>query len=179
MWAFSPEDVPNWEKVQKPASVHVWGGISVRGTTRLVAIKGSMNAAQYTKILRAAYFPVKRCLFPRQACWLVQDNATLHKSRQLQQLLTDKTARFILPSDWPAKSPDLNPMVLACAAAVCYTHFLSRRTSSPAFQAMAVVDASAAPPLCEPSSCFAPPSAPNPWRTCCDWLTPVNARVFL
>lgn len=93
--------------------VHVWGAIGWRGPAPLIRIRGTLNAVQcQAQILqgiadigqRYAGFGRKRG--PR--AWIFQqDNARPHTAQSTQQFLA---ARNIEVLDWPANSPDLNPI---------------------------------------------------------------------
>ncbi|KAL0147127.1 hypothetical protein M9458_057651 [Cirrhinus mrigala] len=78
-------------------SVMVWGGISLEDRTALhVLARGSLTAIRYRdEILRPPGFLLK------------QDNARPHVAGVCQQFLQDKG---IDAMDWPARSPDLNPI---------------------------------------------------------------------
>ena len=52
-------------KPKHPAKVHVWGGISKRGTTAIIIFTGIMNATRHTDILDAALVPFIEGHYPR------------------------------------------------------------------------------------------------------------------
>ena len=47
-----------------PIKIHVWAGISMRGTTRLILFDGIMDAELYVRILEKALLPSARKLYP-------------------------------------------------------------------------------------------------------------------
>ena len=47
-----------------PPKIHVWGGISTRGTTKVVMFSGIMNATSYTDILSAELVPFLEEVYP-------------------------------------------------------------------------------------------------------------------
>ena len=67
-------------KPKHPAKVHVWGGISKRGATNIVAFQANMTATQYTQILGAAFVPFATSVSP-EGHRLYQDNGPKHTSR--------------------------------------------------------------------------------------------------
>ncbi|KAI3356009.1 hypothetical protein L3Q82_017280 [Scortum barcoo] len=85
----------------------VWGGISLGGRTALhVLARGSLTAIRYRdEILRPLVRPYAGAVGP--GFLLMQDNARPHVAGVCQQFLQDEG---IDAMDWPARSPDLNPI---------------------------------------------------------------------
>ena len=88
-------------------SVMVWGGISLGGRTALhVLARGSLTAIRYRdEILRPLVRPYAGAVGP--GFLLMQDNARPHVAGVCQQFLQEEG---IDAMDWPARSPDLNPI---------------------------------------------------------------------
>uniref|UniRef100_A0A8C7DIH5 Transposase n=1 Tax=Oncorhynchus kisutch TaxID=8019 RepID=A0A8C7DIH5_ONCKI len=88
-------------------SVMVWGGISLGGRTALhVLARGSLTAIRYRdEILRPLVRPYAGAVGP--GFLLMQDNARPHVAGVCQQFLQEEG---IDSMDWPARSPDLNPI---------------------------------------------------------------------
>ena len=87
-------------------SVMVCGGISLTGKTRLVIINGNLNAQRYRDdILQPAAIPYLRNLGPNSI--LQDDNARPHRARIITAYLQNQRVQRM---DWPACSPDLNPI---------------------------------------------------------------------
>ena len=86
--------------------VHIWGGISARGATRIVMFTGIMNAQRYTQILDKGLIPFLRKYFP-DGHRLQQDNDPKHNSNYEKKYFEDKNINW-----WktPPESPDLNPI---------------------------------------------------------------------
>ncbi len=59
--------------VQKPASLMVWGCISVYGMGSLYVLEGTMNAERYIKALKQHMLPSRRRLFHGRPCVFQQD----------------------------------------------------------------------------------------------------------
>ncbi|KAI3370992.1 hypothetical protein L3Q82_023645, partial [Scortum barcoo] len=111
-------------------SVMVWDGISLGGRTALhVLARGSLTAIRYRdEILRPLVRPYAGAVGP--GFLLMQDNARPHVAGVCQQFLQDEG---IDAMDWPARSPDLNPIeahlghhVLAPSTNATLHHRLSR-----------------------------------------------------
>ncbi|CDQ68666.1 unnamed protein product [Oncorhynchus mykiss] len=85
----------------------VWGGISLGGRTALhVLARGSLTAIRYRdEILRPLVRPYASVIGP--GFLLMQDNARPHVAGVCQQFLQEEG---IDAMDWPARSPDLNPI---------------------------------------------------------------------
>ena len=70
-----------------PTKVHVWAGISYRGSTRICIFDGIMNADLYVQILEECLFPFLQGIYPDSRHFM-QDNDPKHTSRRAQQLFT-------------------------------------------------------------------------------------------
>lgn len=94
------------QRPKHPAKVHIWGGISMRGATRLVMFTGTMNAVKYGQILETGLVPFIRTCFPDGAR-LQQDNDPKHSSKYIGRLFKFHNVYW-----WktPPESPDLNPI---------------------------------------------------------------------
>uniref|UniRef100_A0A674C2N9 Transposase Tc1-like domain-containing protein n=1 Tax=Salmo trutta TaxID=8032 RepID=A0A674C2N9_SALTR len=88
-------------------SVMVWGGISLGGRTALhVLARGSLTAIRYRdEILRPLVRPYAGAVGP--GFLLMQDKARPHVAGVCQQFLQEEG---IDAMEWPARSPDLNPI---------------------------------------------------------------------
>lgn len=94
---------------QGGGSVMVWGGICSDGRTSLVVLPTSLNGPRYRQLLQEHLLPwAEELLGPRETAWKLQDdNAAPHRSRVVQDFLDQSGVRRI---EWPARSPDLNPI---------------------------------------------------------------------
>lgn len=92
-------------------SCMVWAGISVDSKTEIVFVPsggrgGGLTAERYiTGIRRGHVVPYAASIGDNFT--LMHDNARCHTSRQAQQFLNEANIATI---DWPARSPDLNPI---------------------------------------------------------------------
>lgn len=103
-WCF-PGDKPLPRRSGRWApKLHVWGMIGLGVKELVILPKGSLNAAKY----------IRRCLpriLPyhyRAEVWFQQDGASPHVAHRTAAWLRRKGVPFI--DDWPARSPDLNPI---------------------------------------------------------------------
>jgi transposase len=113
VWDEDASEVPPVGMVQKSATVKAWGGISNYGKTPLILFEGSLNAAKYEKEILEKMLPATSKIF-QKAKWTFQhDGASAHKAKSVNDWLEDHVPNYI-PSgpngQWPANSPDLNPI---------------------------------------------------------------------
>ena len=89
-------------------SISVWAAFSARGRTPLVLVEGTMKQEQYQSILEANIVP-----FAIEHYGIIssvtfqQDNCVPHHSNSVQSYLEASSINLI---NWPAQSPDLNPI---------------------------------------------------------------------
>ena len=86
-------------------SIMMFAGISMHTKTPIVRRQGAVNAVRYQNdILLPLVIPHIRA---NRGMILAQDNATCYSARTTHQFLRAYNVRLL---DWPAKSPDLNPI---------------------------------------------------------------------
>lgn len=67
-------------KVEKPASVMVWGRVSAHGLGNLHICEGTTNAERHIQALEQHMLPSKRCLLQGHPCFFQQDRAKPHSA---------------------------------------------------------------------------------------------------
>ena len=110
---------------KKPAKVHVYAGICARGKTNLHFVTGTdgqsppaelnykgkgAGGGEYRLLLEKHLVPEAQALFkdiPNE-WWYMQDGASPHTAKLTKKLLDKLCPHWI--TDWPANSPDLNPI---------------------------------------------------------------------
>ena len=100
------------------SGIMVWGCMSSAGVGCLTRVEGNINAVIYVDILREHMLPSAHRLIGHE--FLFQhDNAPPHTAGITQEFMADPTPDFIKEMggswkfdvmDWPAQSPDLNPI---------------------------------------------------------------------
>ena len=83
-----------------------WGAFCSNGIFKLVLVSGNVDSKQYTDML-TEHFLEDFFLIAGNRAIFQQDNAPIHVSRHSKAFFNDKN---VVPMDWPALSPDLNPI---------------------------------------------------------------------
>jgi hypothetical protein len=84
----------------------VWAGISIDNRTDLVVVPGRLNAMNYIENILEDHM-VPAAYGVGQNFILMQDNAKPHTAGITRKFLQE---RGIQVMEWPALSPDLNPL---------------------------------------------------------------------
>jgi hypothetical protein len=102
----------NVSQQKKSLKVMVSAGISVAGKTRLHVVPPGVkvNAVFYQDLLRNRLLPDCRLLYPDGDWIFQQDSAPAHTARATRDLLRQETPSYLTPEEWPASSPDCNPL---------------------------------------------------------------------
>ena len=87
-------------------SVKVWDGFGSNGKTELALITTRTKSADYILMLKSKLLPSGSKIGGKNEIFQ-QDNASIHTSRQTKHWLANNLIKYF---DWPAKSPDLNPI---------------------------------------------------------------------
>ena len=87
-------------------SIMVWGSISAEGTGPLVLLHGKVNSGVYKNVLRQYAIPYMQACNAQPPIFM-QDNAPCHKAKCVTEYLKRENIKVM---DWPAQSPDLNPI---------------------------------------------------------------------
>lgn len=91
-------------------SVMVWGGMSANGLTDLAFLNGTQNSRKYIETLSEYLIPFIDIQYGSNFIFM-QDGASIHRSKETMSWLQhDQSHAPIEVMDWPALSPDLNPI---------------------------------------------------------------------
>ena len=86
----------------------VWGCMGWNGICMLAEVEGRMDASQYVNILEKNLAKSIRILkLQKRNTLFQQDNDPKHTSNLAQKWFKDNKINLM---DWPAQSPDLNPI---------------------------------------------------------------------
>ena len=86
--------------------VNAWGGININGKIDLYFFTENVNSELYINILKEMLPEMKRV--GHKIFILVRDNAPAHVSEATKKFIKEKKINEL--KDWPAFSPDLNPI---------------------------------------------------------------------
>ena len=94
------------QRAKHPIKIHIWGGISVKGATKVVMFTGTMNAERLGIILEAGLLPYIADKFSG-GHRLYHDNDPKHSSYYIEDFFKENNVKW-----WPTppESPDLNPI---------------------------------------------------------------------
>ena len=81
------------QRAKHPVKIHIWGGISTRGATKIVMFDGIMNAERLKKILEAGLLPFIEQKFPNSHR-LYQDNDPKHASKLIERFFEDNDIKW-------------------------------------------------------------------------------------
>jgi transposase len=95
-----------WSRHSGGGSVMVWGGMSSLGKTRLAFLKGNQDAFDYQQTLTSHLFEFIDNVHDGDYVFQ-HDNASIHRANATKSFLADLNIKTM---DWPALSPDLNPI---------------------------------------------------------------------
>ena len=90
-----------------PLKVHVWGGISRRGKTKLLIFNGIMDGPFYTEKCLTTYQKSAELLYPHGDVTMWADNDPKHTCKQATAYIREHGVATIKT---PAESPDMNPI---------------------------------------------------------------------
>lgn len=94
--------------VKHDKKINVWGCFSASGVGSLRGIEGIMNQEIYLDIVEEPMLHSDHLLFGRENWIFQQDNDPKHTVNRVKNWLTENDC---IPMQWPAQSPDLNPIV--------------------------------------------------------------------
>ena len=94
--------------IGKKISVMIWGCITYHGVGTLCRVIGNINSEKYVDILDNKLWPVIARHFPDNTYMFMDDNAPVHRSNFSTNYKFNN--KFIIMLEWPAQSPDLNPI---------------------------------------------------------------------
>lgn len=87
--------------------VMVWGAFCWFGLGPLVVVPGNMTSAKYLDILDNSVLPTLWKFFGMDPCFYQDDNAPCHKAANVMTWYGENNVQRL---QWPAQSPDLNPV---------------------------------------------------------------------
>jgi hypothetical protein len=104
-WIRKGDPKPTREVKTVKASIMVWGCVWYNGKSELCICDKTIDASYYKEIFTIYLLP---CIPNSTRYHFQQDNAAVHKSKKVMDWLP--TVGVKLLEDWPAYSPDMNPI---------------------------------------------------------------------
>jgi transposase len=104
------ESVVPDEIIDHPTKVHALGAICSQGPVALHLFTGNLDAKRFQAMLTAFVIPRADAVFGDRSWYLVMDSDPKHTAGSTVSALQSAGVEFIPKSDWPARSPDLNPI---------------------------------------------------------------------
>lgn len=80
--------------------------LTPNGLVTIKRLEGKVNSEKYIRMLQSSIIPIMN-LNMRPNYNFIQDNASIHASRQTQDFLNSQSFKTL---KWPARSPDINLM---------------------------------------------------------------------
>jgi hypothetical protein len=87
-------------------SIMIWAGLSAVERTILAKISARMSSSDCSELLEDILVPFTDDIMQGEFVFQ-QDNASIHVSKHSKKFFHDKSITLL---DWPARSPDLNPI---------------------------------------------------------------------
>lgn len=89
-------------------SIGIWGCLANGGIGHCKLYSGRMNAVFYRETLETSLLPSSKAIVEKDEPWeYIQDGAPCHRAKLISTWFKEKN---ITVMDWPARSPDLNPI---------------------------------------------------------------------
>ena len=90
--------------------IFFWGAINSKGISDIVFIEGKMDSQLYIEVLKNGLLPIynRLGLNNKNEVTFQEDGDPKHQSAQTKKWKEKAGIKYIL--DWPANSPDLNPI---------------------------------------------------------------------
>ena len=94
--------------VKHGVKINVWGCFAAHGVGELYQVDDILEQKQYQQILEDYMIPSATKLFPNGEKWIFQqDNDPKHTAKKTKDWFRTNEVEVL---DWPAQSPDLNPI---------------------------------------------------------------------
>lgn len=107
---FEPQNIQTTQ-LSGRVSASMWGWIWANGPGELTPVYGKFNQKQYIEILEDVFLPSLNTIFPEweaAGLWFMQDNSPIHRGKLVRKWFRSHPAIRVM--EWPALSPDLNPI---------------------------------------------------------------------
>jgi DDE superfamily endonuclease/Transposase len=110
IYAKSRAEVPTVPVFKYPGKVNIIAGIAEHGRTKVGIFEEKLNKELLLKFMKTPILHDAKKLFPEEPWTLVMDSDPKHTAGSTYKFLDDRGVNYIHKSEWPANSPDLNPI---------------------------------------------------------------------
>lgn len=94
------------QQLKQPVRVMIWSAISAKGLFPLYIVDRVMNADQYLTVLQTQVILTMNEKFNGEGIFM-HDKAPCHTAKRVTEFLRTNNIQIL---DWPANSPDINPI---------------------------------------------------------------------
>ena len=110
VYLYPGEEVPIRPAHRHSSKVQVAAGIMIGGRTNLNTFQGTMGANKFIEVLDQTIQPGGNQHFGNNDWVLMMDGHRAHTAGTTQSHMNQVGLKHLQPKDWPANSPDLNPI---------------------------------------------------------------------
>ena len=104
------EQPPAQVKDKHPTRINVISAVGMGFRCKIHIFDGTMTATLYVKYLKKLIHEASKDHFGGKDWTLVQDSGSFHTAKVVSSMLEEEGISFIKKQDWPASSPDINPI---------------------------------------------------------------------
>ena len=109
-WLLKGEEAKMVQMDKHPTKINAIAAISKLGNSKLYLYSQSMNGPLFTTYLSKILKDLRNGPFKNRSFRLVMDSASYHRYRHTEEWLKKRKVIAVSKKEWPASSPDINPI---------------------------------------------------------------------